>query len=132
MRFNLNFRNSITTRIKFGFLAAFFCPCFSAADESIDLQLRWHHQFQFAGYYAALEKGYYKNAGLDVIIHKGTPEKMPVNEVLQGHAQYGVANSELLLERLRGAHLLLWLLYISILLPYYSHAKMLKLFHPMI
>ena len=75
------------------------------ADESIHLQLRWHHQFQFAGYYAALEKGYYKKAGLDVVIHKGTPEKIPVKEVLQGRAQYGVANSELLLERLRGAPL---------------------------
>ncbi|MGZ8953036.1 MAG: ABC transporter substrate-binding protein, partial [Methylobacter sp.] len=73
--------------------------------EPIHLQLRWHHQFQFAGYYAALEKGYYKDAGLDVIIHEGTPEKKPVQEVLQGHAQYGEANSELLLERLRGAPL---------------------------
>ncbi|WP_235187671.1 ABC transporter substrate-binding protein [Methylobacter tundripaludum] len=73
--------------------------------DPIHLQLRWHHQFQFAGYYAALEKGYYKDAGLDVIIHEGTPEKKPVQEVLQGHAQYGEANSELLLERLRGAPL---------------------------
>jgi PAS domain S-box-containing protein len=79
--------------------------CFSAAAEPIHLQLRWRHQFQFAGYYAALEKGYYKDAGLDVIIHEGTSEKKPVQEVLQGHAQYGEANSELLLERLRGAPL---------------------------
>jgi len=84
---------------------ALICPCFSASAEPIHLQLRWHHQFQFAGYYAALEKGYYKDAGLDVIIHEGTPEKKPVQEVLQGHAQYGEANSELLLERLRGAPL---------------------------
>ncbi len=81
------------------------CPCFSVAAEPIHLQLRWHHQFQFAGYYAALEKGYYKNAGLDVTIHAGSPEKKPVREVLQGYAQYGEANSELLLERLRGAPL---------------------------
>ena len=91
--------------IKLGFFVALLCPCFSVAAESIHLQLRWHHQFQFAGYYAALEKGYYKKAGLDVVIHNGTPERMPVNEVLQGQAQYGVANSELLLERLRGAPL---------------------------
>ena len=105
MRFNLNLRNSITTRIKLIFLITLICPCFSSAAESIHLQLRWHHQFQFAGYYAALEKGYYKKAGLDVIIHNGTPEKMPVKEVLHGHAHYGVANSEILLERLRGAPL---------------------------
>ncbi len=70
--------------------------------ETIDLQLRWHHQFQFAGYYAALQQGYYQKAGLDVVIHEGSPEKIPINQVLQGHAQYGVANSELLLSRLKG------------------------------
>ncbi|MDP2097588.1 MAG: EAL domain-containing protein [Methylobacter sp.] len=81
------------------------CGCFSVLAEPVHLQLRWHHQFQFAGYYAALEKGYYKAAGLDVIIDEGTPDKKPVQEVLQGRAHYGVANSELLLERLRGAPL---------------------------
>jgi len=84
---------------------ALICPCFSASAEPIHLQLRWHHQFQFAGYYAALEKGYYKDAGLEVIIHEGSPEKKPLQEVLQGRAQYGEANSELLLARLRGAPL---------------------------
>lgn len=78
---------------------------FSVAAEPVHLQLRWHHQFQFAGYYAALEKGYYQSAGLDVMIHEGTPDKKPVHEVLQGHAQYGEANGELLLERLHGAPL---------------------------
>lgn len=86
-------------------LLATIFTCFSASAESVHLQLRWHHQFQFAGYYAALEKGFYKKAGLDVIIHAGSPEKKPVQEVLQGHAQYGEANSELLLERLLGAPL---------------------------
>ncbi|MGR9000518.1 MAG: ABC transporter substrate-binding protein, partial [Gammaproteobacteria bacterium] len=105
MPFNQNGMNSITTRARLILWVALFCPCFSVSAESIHLQLRWHHQFQFAGYYAALEKGYYKKTGLDVIIHNGTPGKTPVNEVIQGHAQYGVANSELLLERLRGAPL---------------------------
>ena len=81
------------------------CPYFAASAEPIHLQLRWRHQFQFAGYYAALEKGYYKKAGLDVIIDEGSPEKKPLPQVLQGQAQYGEANSELLLERLRGAPL---------------------------
>lgn len=78
------------------------CAVRSVCAETIDLQLRWHHQFQFAGYYAALQQGYYQKAGLDVVIHEGSPEKIPVNEVLQGRAQYGVANSELLLARLKG------------------------------
>ena len=32
------------------------------------LQLRWEHQFQFAGYYVAQWKGYYKNEGIEVDI----------------------------------------------------------------
>jgi diguanylate cyclase (GGDEF)-like protein len=72
------------------------------ANESVNLQLRWHHQFQFAGYYAALEKGYYANAGLDVSITEGSPEHEVINEVLEQHAQYGVTNSDLLYRRLQG------------------------------
>ncbi|TAN66685.1 MAG: PAS domain S-box protein [Methylobacter sp.] len=83
-------------------VSALLFPCFSATAEPIHLQLHWHPPFQFTEYYAALDKGYYKTAGLDVIIHEGAPEKKPVQEVLQGHAQYGEANSELLLERLFG------------------------------
>lgn len=77
-----------------------------ALAEPIHLQLRWHHQFQFAGYYAAIEQGYYRKAGLDVVVHPGAPGITPVNEVLAGRAQYGVGNSEVLLQRLRGQPLL--------------------------
>lgn len=70
--------------------------------QTIDFQLRWHHQFQFAGYYAALEQGYYRNEGLDVHLHEGIPGKTPVTEVLSGRAQYAEANSELLYEKLHG------------------------------
>lgn len=72
------------------------------AAEQIHLQLRWHHQFQFAGYYAAVKKGFYEKAGLEVILHEGTPDKKPVQQVLDGQAEYGVANAELLLSRLQG------------------------------
>ena len=70
--------------------------------EVVHLQLRWHHQFQFAGYYAALEKGYYRDEGLDVELHAGTPEHQPVPEVLAGRAQYAEGNSEVLHYRLKG------------------------------
>lgn len=70
--------------------------------QTVNLQLRWLHQFQFAGYYAALEKGYYREAGLDVRIHQGAPGRTPVGEVLAGRAEYGEANSELLYQRLMG------------------------------
>ena len=40
----------------------------SAAEppEQVTLQLKWSHQFQFAGYYAAVEKGFFADEGLDV------------------------------------------------------------------
>lgn len=88
------------------FLCVLLAGSFSDAfAEPVHIQLRWHHQFQFAGYYMALEKGFYRKAGLEVILDAGSPDKKPVQRVLQGRAQYGVANSELLLERLRGARL---------------------------
>jgi diguanylate cyclase (GGDEF)-like protein/PAS domain S-box-containing protein len=74
--------------------------------EIVDLQLRWHHQFQFAGYYAALEKGFYKDEGLDVRLHIGDPMHQPVSEVLSGRAQYGEGNSEVLYQRLQGKPLI--------------------------
>lgn len=36
--------------------------------DRVTLQLKWKHQFQFAGYYAALEQGFYREAGLAVRI----------------------------------------------------------------
>lgn len=70
--------------------------------ETVDLQLRWLPQFQFAGYYAAVEKGFYAEEGLNVRIHPGAPDRQPVKEVLSGRAQYAEGNSEVLLARLQG------------------------------
>ncbi len=77
-------------------------PLQNVAKQVIDVQLRWKHQFQFAGYYAAIAKGYYREEGLDVRLHEGGPNVTPVEEVLSGRAQYGEANSELLYARLHG------------------------------
>jgi ABC-type nitrate/sulfonate/bicarbonate transport system substrate-binding protein len=46
--------------------------------ETVVLQLRWIHQFQFAGYYAALHQGYYRDAGLNGVIGEGGPGADPV------------------------------------------------------
>jgi diguanylate cyclase (GGDEF)-like protein len=68
----------------------------------IRLQLKWKHQFQFAGYYAALEKGYYKEAGFNVKIFPATPSTDPIDTVLNGNAEFGVAASELVLRYANG------------------------------
>lgn len=77
-------------------------PAWSVELEPVTLQLKWKHQFQFAGYYAAKEKGFYKEAGLDVTILEASPGIDPVKEITSGHAQFGVGTSELILNRYRG------------------------------
>jgi ABC-type nitrate/sulfonate/bicarbonate transport system substrate-binding protein len=72
------------------------------AREAVTLQLKWTHAFQFAGYYAAQELGYYRDAGLDVRIDEAQPGVDPVMRVLDGTAQFGVGNSNLLLARRAG------------------------------
>ncbi|XLZ68950.1 EAL domain-containing protein [Massilia sp. SR12] len=72
------------------------------AQERVTLQLKHSHQFQFAGYYAALEKGYYRDAGLDVQLLEGSDGNEPERAVLDGRAQYGVGSSSLLLARMSG------------------------------
>ncbi|MGB5444724.1 MAG: EAL domain-containing protein [Psychromonas sp.] len=74
----------------------------SGSQNIVNVQLRWHHQFQFAGYYAALEKGFYQDEGIEVRLHNGDPDHQPVEEVLSGRAQYAAGNSEVLFQRLKG------------------------------
>ncbi|BDU76820.1 ABC transporter substrate-binding protein [Mesoterricola sediminis] len=74
-----------------------------AEPEQVTLQLKWHHQFQFAGYYAAEDQGYYKEAGLQVNIREAEPGLDVTQEVTSGRAQYGVGTSALLLARYHGA-----------------------------
>lgn len=71
--------------------------------EKVTLQLKWTHQFQFAGYYMAKEKGFYQEEGLDVIIVPADPNNPNVDfRVLYGQAQFGVFHSGLLKQRLEG------------------------------
>ena len=88
------------------FLAFLFlavaCAVPATALEPVRLQLKWTHAFQFAGYYAAKEKGYYAEAGLDVDFIEASPNSDPLLPVLDGRAQFGVGNSSLLLARRDG------------------------------
>jgi NitT/TauT family transport system substrate-binding protein len=56
----------------------------------VTLQLKWVPQAQFAGYYAALDRGYYRAAGLDVTIKPGGPNIIPEQVVAGGGAQFGI------------------------------------------
>ncbi|PJF39084.1 MAG: hypothetical protein CUN55_15365, partial [Phototrophicales bacterium] len=71
-------------------------------DSTIVIQLKWKHQFQFAGFYAALSQGYYAEEGYKVRLKEAGPGINPIEEVLKEKADYGVANSELILYHLKG------------------------------
>ncbi len=77
-------------------------PARPTALDQVSLQLKWHHQFQFAGYYAAIAKGYYREAGLEVKLIEATPGQDPAATVLSGRAEFGVGTSDILLLRGQG------------------------------
>jgi PAS domain S-box-containing protein len=77
-------------------------PVQAAKLHKVTVQLSWKYQYEFAAFITALEKGYYREAGLDVVLHEGGPDINPVDEVVQGHADYGVFSSALIVEYGRG------------------------------
>jgi two-component system, OmpR family, phosphate regulon sensor histidine kinase PhoR len=87
-------------------VAGLLClPAISAASSpraKFVLQLKWRHQFQFAGYYAALQQGFYRDKGLDVEIREGAPDINPISSLLAGEADFAVGDADGLLARLQG------------------------------
>ncbi len=70
--------------------------------EKVRLQLKWFTQFQFAGYFAAIEQGYYAEEGLDVEINERVLDVNFVNQVASGQADFGVGDSGLLSQYAQG------------------------------
>src|SRR5829696_2742213 len=58
--------------------------------DKVSLQLKWVTQAQFAGYYAALEEGYYEDEGLEVELKPGGPDITPEQVVASGQAEFGI------------------------------------------
>jgi NitT/TauT family transport system substrate-binding protein len=56
------------------------------AQDKVTLQLKWVTQAQFAGYYVAKDKGFYKEVGLDVDIKPGGPDIAPPQVIAGGGA----------------------------------------------
>lgn len=69
--------------------------------EKITVKLKWRHQFQFAGYYAAQKQGYYRDEGLSVELQPRDLLENNIEQVLNGEGQYGVSDSILLLYQAR-------------------------------
>ena len=57
----------------------------------VTLQLQWVAQAQFAGYYAAVDQGYYEDEGLDVTIAEGGGDIVPIDALASGDADYAIS-----------------------------------------
>ncbi|WNO08266.1 ABC transporter substrate-binding protein [Teredinibacter sp. KSP-S5-2] len=71
-------------------------------DQDLSVRLKWFHSYQFAGYYAAYEKGFYADAGLNVTLKERDPKTTPADDVISGRDDFGVADSSIILRRLNG------------------------------
>jgi NitT/TauT family transport system substrate-binding protein len=57
----------------------------------VTLQLQWVAQAQFAGYYAAVDQGFYEDEGLDVTIMEGGPDIVPQDVLASGDVDYAIS-----------------------------------------
>ncbi|MCW8838850.1 MAG: ABC transporter substrate-binding protein [Thiovulaceae bacterium] len=71
--------------------------------EKVSLQLNAESTFEFAGYYIALENGYYEEAGLNVEIISRDFNKNNVEQVINGEVTYSITDSNILLYRAKGS-----------------------------
>lgn len=72
-------------------LIAAGCGGTEAETTPVRLQLQWVTQAQFAGYFAAVEQGFYGEEGLDVTILEGAVDIVPQAQVATGAAEFGIA-----------------------------------------
>lgn len=87
--------------------------------QPVSLQLIWKHQFQFAGYYMAQQKGFYRNAGIDLTIHEYENSVDPVEVVLSGKRDFAIGRSTVLAQKIKGADI------VALLTAYQSSPLML-------
>ena len=90
-------------------LALTATPYAADAGDKLVLQLHRAAQFEFAGYYAALWQGFYREAGLEVEINPGAPPGAPpidpVREIVESRAQFGTGTVQLLIRAAEGQSL---------------------------
>ncbi|MCG8551315.1 MAG: ABC transporter substrate-binding protein [Desulfobacterales bacterium] len=81
----------------------FWCVAGSALARPLRLQLKWYHQAQFAGCYVAIEKGFYKDHGIEVALIEGGPGKNQSQALAEHHADLAISSPEdLLMNRSQG------------------------------
>lgn len=72
-------------------------PAPAAEPDKVTVQLSWFHGVEYAGFYAAVDKGYYADANIEVVLNAGGPEINPIDEVNNGNAQFGITSGDSLI-----------------------------------
>ena len=86
------------------------------AKNNVSLQLKWKHQFQFAGFYMAKEKGFYDQVNLNVRIDE-LQENNPIDSVISGEYSFAVDDSTTIYEKMQGKE-------ITALFSIYQHSPL--------
>ncbi|MBQ0730549.1 MAG: EAL domain-containing protein [Oleispira antarctica] len=71
--------------------------------EDISIHLKWYHKFQFAGYYAAQQQGYFTDEGYDVSLIEGGPHTNHLHQLINGSSEYAVLGSEAIISLALGS-----------------------------
>lgn len=88
----------------------------------INVQLNWYHQFQFAGFYAAVQQGYYQQAGLDVHLHDFDGMTDILSDVVQGKSDFAILYATAVADYIKGAP-------IQLVMNSFQHSPMVLLTH---
>ncbi|WP_419763980.1 MAG: ABC transporter substrate-binding protein [Arcobacter sp.] len=83
-------------KLLFILFLSLFSALYAKDLEKVSIQLNWKYQFEFAGFIAAYEKGYYKELGFDVEIREYESKINVINEVKNKKADFGVYDLSLL------------------------------------
>ena len=89
-------------KIIFIILFIFIYNLYANEKSNISLQLNWLNQFQFAGYYVAKEKGFYKDVGLEVNIHEFKNNTNLTQQVINNKVDFAIGRSSLLIDKIKG------------------------------
>ena len=113
-------------KLRVGLILWFCCTSAFANDlQYVRVQLEWKYQFEFAGFIAAKEMGYYREAGLDVDLVEYKPSVDDIVSLIQGDADYVVHNSNLVVH---GGHIAP----VVVLATYFQRSPLIFVTHPSI
>ncbi len=113
-------------KFRLSLVLLFFCNTVFANDlQYVRVQLEWKYQFEFAGFIAAKELGYYQEVGLDVDLVEYEPSVDNVLSLIQGDADYVVHNSNLVVH---GGHIAP----VVVLATYFQRSPLIFVTHPSI